>query len=142
MRLKVRFDTMLNLSGPYVNKFKKSNSLPKYMRLNDRSASSKRSICDLKADHFKSVFRTDTLEPVQRIESFNQLIAIQIDFGELILSLRKLDDNVKSGPDQIPPFLLRRCIPSLAKPILQIFNKPLATGIFPSSWKNSYIYPI
>ena len=103
---------------------------------------SKRSICDLMVDHFKSVFRTDTLEPVQRIDSFNQLIAIQIDFGELILSLRKLDDNVKSGPDQIPPFFLRRCIPSLAKPILQLFNKSLSTGIFPSSWKNSYIYPI
>ena len=99
----------------YVNKFKKSNSLPEYMRLNDRSASSKRSICDLMADHFKSVFRTDTLEPVQRIESFNQLIVIQINFGELFLSLRKLDDNVKSGPDQIPPFFLRRCIPSLGK---------------------------
>ena len=61
---------------------------------------SKRSICDLMADNFKSVFRTDTLESVQRIESFNQLIAIQIDYDELILSLRKLDDNVKSGPDQ------------------------------------------
>ena len=127
----------------YVNKFKKTNSLPEYMRLNDRSASNKRSICDLMAYHFKPVFRTDTLESVQRIESY-QLIAIQIDYGELILSLRKLDDNIKSDPDQIhhPPFYLRSCISSLAKRILHIFNKSLSIGIFPSSWKNSYTYPI
>ena len=81
-----------------MNKFKKSNSLPEYMR-NDRSASSKRSICDLMADHFKSIFRMDALESVQRIESFNQLIAIQIDYDELILSLGKLNNNVKSNPD-------------------------------------------
>ena len=58
-------------------------------------------------------------------QSFNLLISIQIDYDELILSLRKLDDNVKSGPDLILPFFRKRCIPSLANPIIQLFNFPV-----------------
>ena len=85
----------------FVNKLNKSNSVPEFMRLNDRSVSSKRGICDLMADHFKSFFRVDNLAQVQRTDSFNLLISMQIAFEELLSSLRSLDDNVKSGSDSI-----------------------------------------
>ena len=52
----------------FVNKFKKSDSLPKYMRLRDRSVENKRSIFDLMADNFKSVFRDDDLPEVESLE--------------------------------------------------------------------------
>ena len=85
----------------FVQKFKNSNSLPEYMRLKDRFASSKISIGDLMADRFKSVFRAE----VQRVESLNLLISMRIDQNELLTSLRKLNDNIKWGPDLILPLL-------------------------------------
>lgn len=47
-----------------------------------------------------------------------------------------------SGPDNIPPKLLRRCAGSLCFPLSVIFNLSLRTGIFPTRWKTSYITPI
>ena len=67
---------------------------------------------------------------------------MQIEFDELVSALSKLDDNVKSGPDQIPSYIFKRYIPSLAKPILLLYSKSLKTGIFPSKWKSSFIFPI
>ena len=83
------------------------------------------------ADHFKSVFRADNLAEVRRVELFNLVISMQIDEDELLASLRKLDDNIRSGPDLIPPYFLKRCTPTLNAPILYLFNKSLSTGIFP-----------
>ena len=55
---------------------------------------------------------------------------MQIEYDNLISSLRKLDDNVNSGPDMIPLYFIKRCILSLAQPV---FLLPiLATGIIPS----------
>ena len=66
---------------------------------------------------------------------------MQIEYEELISALSQLYDNVKSGPDIIPLYFLKRCIPSLVQPILLRFNKSLASGIFPSKWKSSF-FPI
>ena len=112
------------------------------MYLRDRSASCRRSICNLLSDQFKLVYRSKILQLLTPTDYSSLLISMQIEYEELILALSQLDDNVKSGPDVIPFYFLKRCIPSLAQPILLRFNKSLASGILPSKWKSSGIFPI
>ena len=126
----------------FVHKFTKGNTLPDKMFLRDRSAEGKRSICNLLADHFSSVYRSINLQVIEEISLNDLLISYQVEESELLLAMLKLDDNVKSGPDALPPYFLRRCRPTLIKPILLLFNKSLAAGIFPTFWKQSYIFPI
>jgi len=47
-----------------------------------------------------------------------------------------------TGDDTIPPIALKQCKFILARPLWLIFNKSLATGTFPCSWKSSLVTPI
>ena len=72
----------------------------------------------------------------------NILFSMQIDEQELLTALNSLDDGVKSGPDDIPPYFVKRLRYSLLKPLLILFNSSLSRGIFPEIWKNSFVFPI
>ena len=50
--------------------------------------------------------------------------------------------NKGPGPDGIPPSVLKSCSFVLSRPLHIIFNKSLASGIFPDFWKVSYLTPI
>ena len=65
---------------------------------------SRRGVCDLMADHFKSVFRDHVLPEIESLDPSSLLISLQIESDELVSALRRLNDNIKSGPDGIPPF--------------------------------------
>ena len=93
----------MNSFWSFVNKAKKSNSLPNVMYLRHRSASCRRSICNLLADQFKSVYRSDTFQPLALTDCSSLFISMQIEYDELISALSKLDNNIKSGADMIPP---------------------------------------
>lgn len=137
---KVRCNTKAFWS--FVHKFNSSNSLPDYMYLRDRSADRKRSICNLLAEHFSSVYTNVTLDEVPFSDCNDLLISLQIEECELANALSKLDDNIKSGPDEVPPYFIKRCKQSLFRPLIQLFNKSLSCGIFPDQWKKSFIFPI
>ena len=111
------------------------------MRLRGRSAVS-RSVFDLTADHFKSVFRDDVLPEIDLLDPSSLFISLQIGSDDLVSALRKLDDNIKSGLDGITPFFLKRCLASLTRPLLLSFNKSLSSGLFPHQWETSFIFPI
>ena len=56
----------------------------------------------------------------------NILIYMQIDEQELLTALNCLDDSVKSGPDGIPPYFVKRLRFSLLTPLLILFNSSLS----------------
>ena len=89
----------------FVHRFTQGNTLPTSMYLRDRSAQCKRSICDLLADHFSSVYTAHHLIDLESLESRELLISHQVSEAEVSLELSRLDDNIKSGPDCIPPTL-------------------------------------
>ena len=126
----------------YVRRFKKGNSLPPTIHLQDRSASGRRSICNLLAEHFSSVFTCESLINPPAKCLTEMLIFMQIDKQELISALSRLDDNVKSGPEGIPPYFIKRLKFSLLPPLSKLYNKCLSVGRFPDIWKESYILPI
>ena len=40
-----------------------------------------------------------------------------------------------TGPDGIPPHLLKKFAPELAEPVTVIFNRSVSSGVFPEWWK-------
>ncbi len=63
----------------------------------------------------------------------------EVDVYEL---LQSLDTSKATGPDNISNALLKKCSPSLAKPLCLIFNLSLKTGVFPKKWKSTQVVPI
>ena len=55
---------------------------------------------------------------------------------------KKLKSSWGCGPDGIPSLILKRCTDTLATPLATVFNLSLATGVFPSCWKQSYVFPV
>jgi hypothetical protein len=54
--------------------------------------------------------------------------------------LQDLDVNKGSGPDGIPPIILNAI--AFAKSLSLLFNRSMATSVFPDRWKVSYVTPI
>ena len=69
--------------------------------MRDRSAQCRRSVCDLLADHFSSVYTSSLLSDIEPTE-LDELISLKVEEIKVALALAKLDDNVKSGPDGVP----------------------------------------
>lgn len=61
---------------------------------------------------------------------------------EVLAFLNSLDPNKTTGPDQIPVKLLKMTALIIAKPLSDLFNKSLRTGIYPSKFKIAHIRPI
>ena len=68
------------------------------------------------------------------------LVSHQVNEAEVAFALSKPDDNIKSGPDGIPLYFLKRCRTFLIKLLILLYNKSLSSGIFPSLWKKSFVF--
>jgi hypothetical protein len=69
--------------------------------------------------------------------------ALQFTSDEVEYSvLQDLDVNKDSGPDGIPPIILKNCASAFAKPLSLLFNRSMATSVFPDRWKVSYVTSI
>jgi hypothetical protein len=67
--------------------------------------------------------------------------ALQFTSDEVESVLQDLDLNKGSGPDDVPPIILKNREPALARPLFLLF-KSMATSVFPDRWKVSYVTPI
>lgn len=57
-------------------------------------------------------------------------------------TLQKLDIKKATGPDGVPPIVLRRCAPELAPVLSKLFRLSYTLGSYPSSWKHAHIFPV
>ena len=92
--------------------------------------------CDNNCDKIENYLKT--------LESFPQLDVAEPIFEEtdIIDHVLKLDDSSSYGPDEIPPFIVKRFISVLARPLCYLFNLSIRTGVFPNVWKSSYVVPL
>ena len=95
------------------------------------------------------VFLSDTLKLIYENYKILQdpideilLSELQLNQESLRSIIASLENNVNSGPDQIPPYFVKKCWSAIEKPVSIIFNNILSSGYFPSMWKCSYILPI
>jgi hypothetical protein len=66
--------------------------------------------------------------------------ALQFTSDEVENVLQDLDANKGSGPDDIPPIILKNCASAFAKPLSLLFYRSMATSVFSDRWK--YVTPI
>ncbi|XP_063920879.1 uncharacterized protein LOC135135671 [Zophobas morio] len=69
----------------------------------------------------------------------NVLHNFKITCDDIYAVGRKLKNTHTMGPDNIPSFLVRDCLPCFVRPLLYIFNLIINTAHFPKKWKFSRV---
>jgi hypothetical protein len=59
-----------------------------------------------------------------------------------MLAMNQLKANLSSGPDGLPPLLLKRLKHSLAGPLAMIYTQLLPVAAVPDEWKQAIITPV
>lgn len=122
---------------------RKCSGFPIHMYLENRSSTSPVETADLFSDSFSSVYcRSDLSAPEYPTVDAIDFNNISVSDQEVFKALVSLPPKFSSGPDRIPPFVLKKLASVICKPLASIFNLSLSSGIFPSSWKSSFIFPI
>ena len=58
-----------------------------------------------------------------------------------VYTLLKKSKKTSSVPNDLPIQFLKEFLPELTKPVFNIYCKSIASGIFPTRWKNEYVSP-
>lgn len=148
--LKMRSSLLIDpkLFWKFVNSKKKSDGYPSTMKYLDVTSNSPLVICNMFSSFFKLSFCDDDFEPCEsnftHLNSFTQssMSDVVITVEDVLNHLLCLDNDLSSGPDGIPAFILKNCCKSLARPLTFLFQNSLKQAVFPKIWKNSFIIPI
>ena len=111
------------------------------MFLRDSIATCDSDITTLFANHFSFSYSNPALVNLAESDCDIVLDNLTVTASDVNSVIHSLDDSVKSGPDLVPPYLLKHC-PQLVEPLLVLFNRSLSELSFPIAWKTAYIYPI
>ena len=76
------------------------------------------------------------------VTSVPALAQIVTSEREVLQILNSLDANKSTGPDEIPVKLLKLSAHLIAKPLSDLFNKSLDSGVYPSKFKEANVRPI
>jgi hypothetical protein len=118
---------------------------PSVMHFEGRLASGPEKICDLFAEFIQRTYTDDVWVPSvpgpEHVPDDPPFGALQI-ISEVESILQDLDVNKGSGPDGIPPIILKNCASAFARPLSLLFNRSMGTSVFPDRWKVSYVTPI
>ncbi|XP_055645595.1 uncharacterized protein LOC129782425 [Toxorhynchites rutilus septentrionalis] len=134
----------------FVNEQRHSAGLPSSMAFNGIVASTQRDICNLFSDKFASVFTDESLsdEHIRHAAGYvplsNQTLS-RVDISLEMISRsfsKKLKASFNPGPDGIPSAFLKTHMNDLLTPLLQIFQLSVSTGVFPTCWKLSHMFPV
>ena len=97
------------------------------------------------AKQYHSVFT----EPLVLEESYicsedvdSTIDEVQFGENEMEWAINKMRTYASSGPDDIPPILLKRCAGSLKKPLSILWRQSLRTGLIPDICKLGLITPL
>ncbi|KAI5727805.1 hypothetical protein M8J77_007187 [Diaphorina citri] len=127
----------------FVNMTRKTDGLPKNMFLGNETSSSGQESANLFAKSFSSAYITsDASVPDYPLLDRLDFNGVSFSSVEVFRALSSLPLKFSSGPDNVPPYILRKCASCLADPLSILFNKSLLSGKFPSSWKSSFVFPI
>lgn len=119
------------------------------MFLGESSANSTEEKCSLFADHFSSVFNSNTTSD-QQVEAallnvpehIVSMGTLQFSTNEVLDALCGMKSSSNPGPDGIPSLLLKKCAGVLCRPLCSLINLSLRNRKFPECWKRSYMFPV
>ena len=70
------------------------------------------------------------------------LESIEVTMEEVRKQIKVLDEDKAPGPDDVSPFLLKRCCDEVAHPLSVIYKLSLKEGQLPEQWKRASVVPI
>ena len=96
-------------------------------------------------DFFSSVFTIEdktNIPNIPRQKNVQPITTIKIKESEVRKRLEKLNPNKATGPDGIPPRILKELANEIAEPLTIIMNKSMLEGKIPLIWKKANVVPI
>ena len=102
---------------------------------------------DIFNNHFASIASLDHDMPLPRLPDFQfdtnaRIDNIETTELEVKRLLTQLNAHKATGPDGIGNWVLKHCSNTLCKPLTVLFNKCLADGVFPRTWKLANVSPV
>jgi len=67
---------------------------------------------------------------------------ISFSLNGIYQALCNLQVNKASGPDRIPPYILKNCAKEISPVLKVIFRESFTTGNLPSDWLTANVCPI
>ena len=119
--------------------------IPSEMIYNNLSLTNVHDIVNSFADFFSSTYKNINLdlENYNLVSSNNSILnEINIDESDINSAFKDINFNTAPGPDKIHPNFIKNTKMYLSHPLLIIFKKSIESGIYPKSWKFSFITPI
>lgn len=131
----------------FTKTLRKTNSYPSSMHLNlghgALLSSTNEGISNLFGIFFESVYDPDEGHPASLFSKCNSTLArLCVTHEQVTEALARLDTDKRAGEYGISNFFLAKTASQIAKPLVMIFNASLATGIFPTRFKDTIIHPV
>jgi len=132
----------IRLFWRYFKDARRSTSIPEHMYLDNESVHGFGSICQLFANHFASVYNAPQGVPPDY--DYGTSVALPCSFScvEVEHELLGLNCNKGTGPDGVPPIILKYYGSVLAPLMSVYFNSLFSAGIFPSCLKEGVVTSI
>ncbi|XP_050534985.1 uncharacterized protein LOC126902005 [Daktulosphaira vitifoliae] len=102
-------------------------------------------IANMFGQFFGSVYSNSSKTTNGSFSNISECVDIKncyLSITEVFEGLSSLHMNLTVGPDLVPEIFLKNCCYSLTRPIHFLLSLSLSSGIFPTIWKTSYVYPI
>ena len=112
-----------------------------------QSGSCPRDIVELFHVYFSSVLNgndnpIDSITPPSTTVCESTLSEFNLCLDDVLIVLLNLDTNKATGPDDIPPRLLKETAHQIAPSLCSLFNRSLNSGSLPEDWKLANIIPV
>jgi hypothetical protein len=75
-------------------------------------------------------------------ESTKTMFLFPVTGSEVEKLVKGLKNKLSAGIDEIPDYVLKQCIKLLKKPLANIYNASLESGIFPEQLKIAKVVPV
>ena len=127
----------------YIRNIKLDRPRVGFLMVNGDLSDDPNTMANVFVEAFASVFVVEpSLNPFPHKMCHGSLSSVQFHPKDVESRLKSLDVDSAMGPDNIHPRLLKEFATELAYPLAIIFNKSMASGSLPQSWKLSHICPI
>ena len=89
-----------------------------------------------------SLIDTDSVLPPESFNTNLRLNTVIFDESKILTFIQELNTNKAHGWDNVSIQMVKLCGESLVKPLMEIFQLSLDSGIFPEIWKKANVVPV
>ncbi|XP_037047073.1 uncharacterized protein LOC119081902 [Bradysia coprophila] len=129
----------------YAKSKRKCATYPCEMMFGERKSENPQEVADIFADYFEGLYTKDE-EPLVFDEEYgveaDDTWEVELTMGDIENAIEKLDPKSTSGPDDIAPLFVKKCMDALVWPLWILHQKSMELGKIPSKLKISKVVPV